>query len=473
MKTLLLNPPSDFFGKYVSREQCGIGLVEERFLPSEMLLAAAYLKKKDLDVDVLDLSDGHVDFSIYGVVVVWVCVLHTFHRDISWLQRAKESGCRTVIVLNEPYGDFEAETLKRHEFIDAAVRLWERELSLEALLRSWIKDRQPDYPGLIYREGGALKDTGLHEPLKDLTHLPDSSELLRRQPLFKYDAVGITPGRGCTAGCRFCMYANTVQRKRRIEHVVGEVETVSKHVKRVFILDPNLPATVQWTRAFCEELIRKKMPVSWRTDLRPEDADPDLLKLFADSGCKQVMAAVETLDAQIFEKVGAGLTPGKLSGALRIIRNAGIKPIVFFYIGLPWDTPQSLEKIKRFLSAEPIASFYLKQVRPWPGTPVHQAFVSMGLLNKKLLPEDFVDSDTPLCPSQQLSINELEIWKRKIGRAGILQPGYLWRFIRERRIRFSHVRQFVSLLLGRNIFTNSTGRSKESDLKSRTYGCCI
>jgi hypothetical protein len=45
MRTLLLNPPTAFRGMHVSREQCGIGLVEERFLPSEMFLAAAYSRR--------------------------------------------------------------------------------------------------------------------------------------------------------------------------------------------------------------------------------------------------------------------------------------------------------------------------------------------------------------------------------------------------------------------------------------------
>ena len=44
MTTLLLNPPSPFEGKHVSREQSGIGLVQERFLPSELFLTAAYLR---------------------------------------------------------------------------------------------------------------------------------------------------------------------------------------------------------------------------------------------------------------------------------------------------------------------------------------------------------------------------------------------------------------------------------------------
>lgn len=452
MKILLLNPPSAFEGKFVSREQCGIGVVEEHFLPSEIFLTAAYLQKVGHDVDAVDLESGDPDFSAYQVVVVWVCVLHTFHKDILWLRRAKESGCRTVMILNEPYGEFEAETLRRYPFIDAAVRLWERELSLEALLKSWEKAGRTDCPGLIFRHDGGIVNTGLHTPREDLLHLASCAQLLQQQPLRQYEAAGITPGRGCTAGCSFCLYANTAQRKRRLEDVVAEVEAVAGRVKKIFLLDPDLPSTRRWTEELCRELIKRKLHIGWRADLRPEDADPRLLQLFRESGCEQVMVAVETLDPLIREKVGAGQTPDQLRVAIRAIRHAGIKPIVFFYIGLPWDRPETLEKIEQFLREEPIASFYLKQVRPWPGTPIQEDFKSLGLLKRELATEDFVNSGSPLCSTLHLSIEELAGWKKRIGRAGILQPGYLWRFFKERRLRPRHVAQFAALLLGRNIF---------------------
>ena len=452
MKTLLLNPPAAFAGKFVSREQCGIGLVEDRFLPSELFLTAAYLHQAGHDVEARDLEDGDLDFSPYQVAVVWVSILHTFHQDIDWLRRAKESGCRTVMILNDPHQDFEVATLQRYPFIDAAVRLWERELSLSMLLFSWARGRRPDYPGLIFRDHGGLADTGLHGWLEDLRHLPSCAPLLRQQPLHRYRAVGITPGRGCTAGCSFCLYANTRQRKRRLADVLAEVEAVAGQVPLIFLLDPDLPSTREWTTAFCTALIKEKIPIRWRADLRPEDADPSVLRLFRESGCEYVLVAVETLDPQIRDKIGAGQTPEELRAAIRTIRQAGIKPVLFFYIGMPWDSAQSLEKIKQFLQAEPVASFYLKQVRPWPGSRLHADFRSLGLLPKELAPSDFVDSGSPLCPTQHLSIEALEDWKKRIGRAAILRPAYLWQFLKERRLQARHVVQFVSLLFGQNIF---------------------
>jgi hypothetical protein len=451
MRTLLLNPPTAFRGMHVSREQCGIGLVEERFLPSEMFLAAAYLRAAGHDVQAVDADQGAPDLSAFQAAVVWVGVLHTYERDLGWLRRAKESGCRTVMILNEPYGDFEAWTLREHPFIDAAVRLWERELGLDVLLRAWETGREPAEPGILQRAHGRIVDTGLRAPLRDLSHLRSCAELLRRQRLERYDAVGITPGRGCSAACRFCLYAETTRRKRPVIDVVDEMEAIASRVGKVLLLDPDLPSTRAWTEGFCRELIRRGVRVRWRCDLRPRDAEPGLLDLMRQAGCRQVMFAVETLDMGIREKVGAGVTASHLRTALQAIRHAGIQPIAFFYVGLPWDGPESLGAIERFLRTEPIASFHLKQVRPWPATPVGQAFRDLGLLKRPLTPKDFAFSDCPLCPTQHLTVDELLNWKRRLVRAGVLQAGYFWRFLRERRIRPRHFIHFVELLTGRKL----------------------
>ena len=54
--------------------------------------------------------------------------------------------------------------------------------------------------------------------------------------------------------------------------------------------------------------------------------------------------------------------------------------------------------------------------------------------------------------TRSLTLDELVAWKKRIGRAGILQPGYIWRFVRERRLRPRHLLQFARLVAGQNIF---------------------
>jgi len=452
LKTLLLNPPSVHRGAYVSREQCGIGVVGERFVPSEMMLAAAYLRQHGHSVEVRDADLEQVELEHFDVVVVWISVLHTYRQDLAWASRAKQVGCRTVVVLNDPYDGFENRTLCDNPDIDAAVRLWERERSLAALLEAWDGGAAPRSPGLVVREGSRLVDTGLAPRRPDLSHLTSCAPELGRRPVERYSAAAITPGRGCTAGCGFCLYAGSGSRKRRLEDVLAEVEAVIGRTRRLLVLDPDLGADREWMERFCGELRRMGAPLLWRTDLRPEHARPEVLAMLRSAGCDQVLMAVETLDPRIRDRVGAGIDADELRCAIRMTRRSGIRPHVYFVVGLPWDGPESLSRLLVFLRKEPIARFFLKQVRPWPGTPVHRAFADLGLIDRELGPSDFVSSGSPLCPTQHLSREELEEWKYRIGRASIFNLVYLYRFFRERRLTWRHLRQGVALLAGRNIF---------------------
>jgi radical SAM superfamily enzyme YgiQ (UPF0313 family) len=264
--------------------------------------------------------------------------------------------------------------------------------------------------------------------------------------------VGITSGRGCTARHRFCRYSGTAQGKRALEQVLAEIEAVADRLPWILFLDPDLYAGREWAQELCHELIHRKLIVRWRADVRPEQADPEMMRLYHASGCTEAMMAVQTLDPAVARELGAGQSPELVRRAIKALRSAGIKPLLFFYVGWPWDSTQSLRRIEQFLREEAVASFYLMQVRPWPGTRIAVDFRDLGLLEKELQMEDFVQSGSPLCPSLFLSQEELEEWKRRIGRAGILQPRYLWRFLIQRRLRPRHIGQFVSLLRGRNIF---------------------
>jgi len=277
MRTLLLNPPKNWDGLYLSREEYGIGLVDCNMLPSNIFLAAAYLRGLGMEADPLDAEAPQASMDGYDVVVVWACILHSFHEDIDLLKRAKSEGKRTVLVLNDAYEGLEMEAMQRYDFVDAAVRLWERELVLGKLLASWEQGLHPDFEGVIYRRDGELVDTGRMPWLPDLEHLPSCAGILKGMPLTKYGAVAITTGRGCPMPHAFCLYSRTGLRRRRIEDVVAEMEAVSE-VGKVLIIDPAMPTTARWRDELCDELVSRKVEVSWRTDAKLGECNSETLR---------------------------------------------------------------------------------------------------------------------------------------------------------------------------------------------------
>lgn len=448
MKTLLLNPPKYLQGSYVSREEYGIGLVDTDFLPSNIFLAAAYLRSKGKDADALDAETPLVSMEHYDVVVVWVCILHSFYEDINLLKRAKDEGKRTVMIFNDAYEGLEMEAMQRFDFIDASVRLWEREIVLDRLLSKWAENAYPDFPGVIYRKDGQLVDTGVMPFLPNLEHLPSSSEVLKEAPLRKYRAAAITTGRGCPMSHTFCLYHRTGLRRRKVEDVVAEIEAVSS-IGKVLIIDVALPSATQWMGKLCDQLISRRTRVSLRMDAKIWQCNPKTLQRLKSAGCDAIMLAIETLDSEIGKRIKGGTSPQQLKTAIENLKTAGIVPIPVFLVGFPWDSGETLTKINEFLKELAVPSFILKQVRPWRGTPLYEDYKEFGLLKGDLGIDDYVHSDYPILDTLYLSREEIEKWKYRVRRSAILNWRYIWSFLLERkRITARQVKLFLRLVMG-------------------------
>ena len=449
MRTLLLNPPKYWKGQYVSREQYGVGLVSTDFLPSNIFLAAAYLRARGKDADALDASTPMVSLDGYDVVVVWVCILHSFYEDIKLLKRVKDEGKRTVMILNDAYEGLEMEAMQRFDFIDASVRLWEREVVLDKLLSKWEENAYPDFPGVIYRKDERLVDTGPMPFLPNLEHLPSCSKILKQAPLRRYGAVAITTGRGCPMSHTFCLYCRTGLRRRKVEDVVAEMEVVSS-IGRVLIIDTAMPSTPQWMEKLCDQLTSRKIRVSLRMDAKITQCKPKILRRLKSAGCDAIMLAVETLDAEIGKRVKGGTSLQRLKTAIDNLKTAKIIPIPVFLVGFPWDNSNALAKIGTFLKEVTVPSFVLKQVRPWRGTQLYQECKELGLLKRELGIDDYVHSDYPILDTLYLSGEEIENWKHRVRREVILNWHYIWSFLLERRrITTRQAKLFLSLATGR------------------------
>lgn len=437
MKTLLLNPPrrnpEDPQNNYKIREECAAGTHDENFLPAQIYLATNYLREKGKDVDAIDAETSKISFNGYDVVVVWVVVLGNFYRDIEHLKRAKEEGKRTIMILNDANEGFELEVMQKYDFIDASVRLWEREIVLDKLISCWEKKEEPSFPGVIYRENGSLIDKGTMPYLPDLTHLTSCSKILEELPLEKYNSAAIIPGRGCPNRHTFCLYRKSGLRMRRVQDVVAEIETISTNIHRLLIIHPALLSHRKWTENFCNELIAKRIKASWRTDANARDCKQETLKKLKKAGCNTIMMGVETFDTEIKERIMTNVTLEMVEKAVINLRKAKISPLPVFYLGFPWDSDETLWGIKKFLKKYPIPTFHLRYARPWKGTLLYEECKRLGILKRELWIDDYVHSDYPMVDTLYLTKDEVAKWRYEIKKSTVLNPKYILNFLLEKR----------------------------------------
>jgi radical SAM superfamily enzyme YgiQ (UPF0313 family) len=117
--------------------------------------------------------------------------------------------------------------------------------------------------------------------------------------------------------------------------------------------------------------------------------------------------------------------------AIRLTREAGIKSSVYLLMGLPWETPETLEDNIRFageLQPDFLEIFY---TYPFPGTELHRIAVEKGLLKEGAIPEEAYSM--PAIGGLHMTREQLADWRRKALRRIYLNPRYIWRTLRGAR----------------------------------------
>ncbi|TSC97102.1 MAG: methyltransferase [Candidatus Berkelbacteria bacterium Licking1014_2] len=115
--------------------------------------------------------------------------------------------------------------------------------------------------------------------------------------------------------------------------------------------------------------IMRKNEIEWFAEVRVDEVDINMLKLFADSGCISLWFGIESrIDAEL-RRMRKGLRWLDVERGIQLISDCGIRPVGFVLIGLPGQTRQSIEETVRWVEEQsfPISP---NTLIPIPGTAI-------------------------------------------------------------------------------------------------------
>jgi len=354
--------------------------------PLGIAFLAAALEEAGIEVRILDLVVSPYrqerlqsllqSFSpqLVGVTAVTM----TFYDAIEVVREVKKIGPGILTIMGGPHVSFcAAETLKSYPELDL-IAIGEGERTLVELAGEASNPANwTSIPGLAFRQKGEVVFTAPRDWL-DVNSLPLPARHLL--PLGRYralkTAISMTTSRGCPCRCIFCVGRRMVGsrvRYRDPQKVVDELEYLAKlGFPQINIADDLFTAKKQHCLAICEEIIKRQIKVKWSSFARVDTVSPELLQRMKAAGCTAVSFGVETANAKILRTIIKGITLEKTIAAIQMCVAAGIEPHVSFILGLPGETPESLQETQAF--GEKISSlgaaygFHL--LAPFPGTAV-------------------------------------------------------------------------------------------------------
>jgi hopanoid biosynthesis associated radical SAM protein HpnJ len=246
--------------------------------------------------------------------------------------------------------------------------------------------------GIAYRENGRVQFTATRPPIEDMDALPFVVDVYKRDlkienyfiGYLKHPYVSLYTGRGCRSKCTFCLWPQTLgghrYRVRSADNVEREMALAKKHfpqVKEFFFDDDTF--TDDLPRA--EEIARRlgRLGIRWSCNAKA-NVPRKTLEILKDNGLRLLLVGYESGDEQILINIKKGV---RLDIAREFTKNArqlGIAIHGTFVIGLPGETPETIQKTIRFACEIEPETIQVSLAAPYPGTALYRQAQDQGWL---------------------------------------------------------------------------------------------
>ena len=235
----------------------------------------------------------------------------------------------------------------------------------------------------------------------------------------------VLTSKGCPYGCIFCLVGKMYGKKvifRSPESLVAEIgECVSRFgIRDFWFRSDTFTLKKSWVIDVCRRLVDKKLPIRWATNSRVDTIDAERLEWMKRAGCFAVGFGVESGSQEILDKMKKGITLDQCRRAVSLCRRQGLLTYLFFMIGLPWDSRETVRRTVAFareLDGD-ISNFSIAY--PFPGSELYRIAVENGLIEEG--EEILGDYSKPALPTLHLSREEVARLEKWANRKLLLRP---------------------------------------------------
>jgi anaerobic magnesium-protoporphyrin IX monomethyl ester cyclase len=256
-------------------------------------------------------------------------------------------------------------------------------------------------------------------------------------------------------------------RARSVKNTVDEVEDLVKQYGFECISFSDDTFSINKKRAIeiCREIVKRRLNVKLRVQLRANTVWEDLIEEFKKAGCIHVDIGAESGSSKILETLKKGITVEQIKNAVSIIKNRKIKCGVTFIIGTLGEMYEDVELSKKLaidLDAD-YTQFFI--MTPYPGTPLYNIAKKNNLFSGEINFEDYRHGGFELKPILNVEISKKKLielqdnlnkqFLGKIVRSYMLQP----KFITDLLYLFTKKPLYLFIFIKAILRTRSLGKS--------------
>jgi len=237
-----------------------------------------------------------------------------------------------------------------------------------------------DIKGVSFRKDGKIVHTERRLPIENLDALPWATPIYKRDmditrynvPFLLHPYISFYTTRGCPAKCTFCLWPQTFDghmwRQRSVDDVANEVKHALElfpNIKEIFFDDDTFTIGKERVLALCERF--KPLNFTWSCTSRVH-VDLETLQAMRAAGCRLFIVGFESGNPQILKNIKKGATVEQAREFMKNCKKAGIVVHGDFIIGLPGETPETIEQSLQFAKELDCETIQVSIAHAYPGT---------------------------------------------------------------------------------------------------------
>ena len=321
------------------------------------------------------------------------CKSQNFASASKVAQLAKTVNPDMVVVIGGPHPSIQKTAVLKEECFDIAV-FGEGEMTIIDVLEAQEGHKAlAEIPGIAYRQGGDVIVNASRELMINLDILPfpisSAPQVLKDYSRYPKEAFrNIFATRGCPYNCSFCGSRYIWTRKprfRSVANVIQEIKELQKlRLNWIHFDDDTFGIKKEYIKELADALVRQCPDISWSCELHVKLVDPEIIGLMKKAGCKAIQIGVESGNNEILKDIRKGITIDDAINAARIIKKANIALEVFFMVGFPQETEDTLNDTIKAMRKIPCDTINYSIFTPYPGTEIFAYCQQQGMI-----PDDY------------------------------------------------------------------------------------
>ncbi len=272
-----------------------------------------------------------------------------------------------------------------------------------------LKNNIPLEPGIWYRDGKKIKNTGHFVLNHNLDDLPIIDRDLTKWKLYAYKNGNYkrTPGtyiysaRDCWWGrCKFCswttLYPGRDFRKHSVKRMLDEIGIlIDKYGVKEIMDDSGTFPIGKWLKDFCLGMIKRGYNKKIRFDcnMRLNALSQEEYNLMGKAGFRFILYGLESANQKTLDRINKNLRVEQIELSVERAKKAGLEPHITAMMGYPWETKSDAKKTvtlaKKLFEKGYVDTLQATILIPYPGTPLFAECQK----NQWLLTNDWDDFD--------------------------------------------------------------------------------